>query len=80
MKRSKTKILSQILQKLDGGDYRKTQIVYALMLNYSRAEDHLVELETKGYLTYDTHDRYYRITPAGRELAGLLKHVEEMLK
>jgi len=73
--RSRTDIVSQILEIANGGT-SKTRIMYGAFLSYTQLSDYLSTLMANGLLEHDAAQRIYKTTEKGQKL---LKACAQML-
>jgi predicted transcriptional regulator len=63
--RSRTDIISQILDAANGGGTTKTQIMYKSCLNYNKLKECLAVLTESGLLSYDVQTVTFKTTEKG---------------
>ena len=76
--RSKTQIISDILQAADIGT-GKTKIMYNAFLSYSLVTKYVDFLTDNGMLLYDEKTRLYRILEKGRRFLIIYDEVNKLL-
>jgi predicted transcriptional regulator len=72
--RSRTDIVSQILQSANGGT-TKTRIMYNAYLSYAQLKEYLVALTENGLLEHLPENNTFRTTPKG---LSFIKTYEKM--
>jgi predicted transcriptional regulator len=63
--RSRTDIISQILEVSNGGGATKTKIMYKSCLNYNKLKECLAVLTESGLLSYDVQTVTFKTTEKG---------------
>jgi predicted transcriptional regulator len=63
--RSRTEIISQILDIASGGSATKTKIMYQACLNYNKLKEYLTVLTEGGLLRYDVQTVTFKTTEKG---------------
>ena len=76
--RSRTDIVTQILQAANGGS-TKTKIMYKAFLSFPQLKEYLGLLMEKGLLEYIATDHEYRTTDKGKQFMKLYKDVGHLI-
>lgn len=63
--RSRTEIMSKILNDANGGGATRTKIMYSAFLSYVQMKDYLTVLTQNGLLSYDIDTRTFKTTEKG---------------
>jgi predicted transcriptional regulator len=75
--RSRTDIVSQILDAANGGS-TKTKIMYKAYLSYAQLKEYLAILVENGLLEYDEAEQKYRTTDKGMKFVRVYQHMDEL--
>ena len=75
--RSRTDIVSQILDAANGGT-TKTKIMYKAFLSYAQLKEYLSILVENGLLKYDEAEQKYHITDKGTKFMRVYQHMDEL--
>jgi predicted transcriptional regulator len=78
--RSRTDIISQILEIGNGGGATKTQIIYKAFLNYDNLKEYLAILTESDLLRYDLDTRTFKTTEKGLTFLQAYSQIDQMLK
>ncbi|MEP0825740.1 MAG: hypothetical protein HRF40_09655 [Nitrososphaera sp.] len=78
--RSRTEIVSEILEVAKGDGVSKTRIMYGAYLSFSQLKEYLSLLLHNGMLSYNKTDKRYRITQKGHEFLRAHQSIEGMLQ
>ena len=77
--RSRTDIVSQILEAANGGA-TKTKIMYKAYLSYAQLKEYLPVLEQNGLLAYDKGEQIYRTTQKGLHFLNITNSLQGMME
>jgi predicted transcriptional regulator len=77
--RSRTDIVSQILESANGGA-TKTQIMYKVFLNYEQLKEYLVILLRSGLLDYDPKTLRYKTAIKGLQFLKTYNQMIEVMR
>jgi predicted transcriptional regulator len=75
--RSRTDIVSQILDAANGGT-TKTRIMYKAFLSYAQLKEYLSILVQNGLLRYDEAEQTYSTTEKGTKFMRVYQHMDEL--
>jgi predicted transcriptional regulator len=75
--RSRTDIISQILEAASGGA-TKTKIMYRAFLSYAQLKEYLNVLTTNGLLDYNSSEQIFRTTEKGSKFLKLYSQIGEI--
>ncbi len=81
--RSKTEIVSQILDVVNGNSYdgvTETKIMYDVYLSSGQLREYLIALTVHGLLIYDSPMRRYNITRKGLRFLELYNKLGDIMK
>ena len=78
--RSRTEIISQILETANGGNATKTKITYKALLGYDQLKENLAALTEKDLIRYDKNTQTYRTTERGLRFLQINNQIEVMIK
>jgi predicted transcriptional regulator len=73
--RSRTDIVSQILDAANGGS-TKTKIMYKAYLSYAQLKEYLSILVENGLLEYEEGERKYKTTDKGIKFQRVYQHMD----
>ena len=76
--RSRTDIVSQILEAANGGA-TKTKIMYKAYLSYAQLKEYLSTLLESGLLEYQEGNQVFRTTAKGMEFIKTYSKIGEMI-
>jgi predicted transcriptional regulator len=79
-KRSRTEILSQILEAANGGGVTKTRITYKAGLSYSQLKEYLMVLTESDLLGYDFGTQTFKTTEKGLTLLKIYNQMDDVIK
>lgn len=83
VRRSRERIVLDILDSLAVRDHRKTELAYELNLNFRLANRHLERLVETGSVAWNERTNHWYLTPAGEDcrktLRKSLKAIEAIL-
>ncbi len=77
--RSRTDIISQILEAANGG-VTQTKIMYKALLNYAQMKQYLMLLTQNGLLSYDLDTRTFKTTEKGLRFLYTYNQMYGMIK
>jgi predicted transcriptional regulator len=75
--RSRTDIVSQILDSANGGS-TKTKIMYKAYLSYAQLKEYLSVLTENGLLEYEEGENKFRTTDKGMKFMRVYQHMDEL--
>jgi predicted transcriptional regulator len=78
--RSRTDIISQILETANGGDATKTKIIYKAFLSYSQMKEYLTILTEKDLLRYDQETHTFKTTEKGLRFLEIYNQMGDVMK
>jgi predicted transcriptional regulator len=78
--RSRTDIISQILEIANSGGAAKTKIFYNVLVNYEKLREYLTILIESDLLIYDHEMHTFRTTDKGRMFLQAYNQIDQMLK
>lgn len=78
--RSRSEIVSQILQAAIGGSATNTKIMYKACLNYNQLKDYLTILIESDLLSYDEDAQTFKTTEKGLTFLQAYSQIDQMLK
>lgn len=76
--RSRTDIVSQVLEAANGGA-TKTKIMYKAYLSYAQLKEYLSILTEKGLLQYVEGERIYKTTDKGNKFIRVYQHMDNLV-
>jgi predicted transcriptional regulator len=77
--RSRTEIVSMILEAANGGGTTKTKIMYKAFLSYSQLKEYLSVMIKKNLLEYSDGTKTFRTTEKGLNLLKMHNEIDELL-
>jgi predicted transcriptional regulator len=77
--RSRTEIVSEILELAKGEGISKTKIMYGAYLSFSQLKEYLNLLLYNGMLSYNKANNKYRTTQKGLEFLKAHQYIDGML-
>ena len=77
--RSRTDIISGILDVANGGSATRTKIMYKAYLSYGQLKEYLSVLTDSGLLSYDAHTQTFKTTEKGLRLLGAYNQMHDMI-
>lgn len=77
--RSRTEIVSEILELAKGEGMSKTKIMYGAYLSFSQLKEYLNLLLYNGMLTYNKGTNKYRTTQKGMDFLKAHQYIDDML-
>jgi predicted transcriptional regulator len=78
--RSRTEIVSMILEAANGGGTTKTKIMYKAFLSYSQLKEYLSVLIKNNLLEYTDGTKTFRTTEKGLNLLKMHNEIGELLQ
>jgi predicted transcriptional regulator len=75
--RSRTDIVSQILDAANGGS-TKTKIMYRAYLSYAQLKEYLSILVENGLLEYEEGEHKYKTTPKGIKFQRVYQNMDDL--
>jgi predicted transcriptional regulator len=76
--RSRSEIISMILDSMSSGHATKTKIMYKAYLSYMQLKEYLSFLEETKLIQYDSETGGYGLTDKGRKLMRLYEKIGDM--
>jgi predicted transcriptional regulator len=78
--RSRTDIISEILDVANGGSATRTKIMYKAYLSYNQLKEYLMLLTENKLLSYDAYSQTYRTTEKGLRFLDISNQMDDMIK
>ena len=78
--RSRTEIMSEILGIANGGNARKTKILYQAFLSHVQMKRHLIVLTQNGLLNYNVDTQTFKTTEKGLRFLETCNKMDGMIK
>jgi predicted transcriptional regulator len=78
--RSRTDIISEILDVANGGSATRTKIMYKAYLSYNQLKEYLMLLTENNLLSYDAYNQTYRTTEKGLRFLDICNQMDDMIK
>jgi predicted transcriptional regulator len=78
--RSRTDIISEILDVANGGSATRTKIMYKAYLSYNQLKEYLMLLTENNLLSYDAYNQTYRTTEKGLRFIDICNQMDDMIK
>ena len=78
--RSRTDIISEILDVANGGSATRTKIMYKAYLSYNQLKEYLMLLTENSLLSYDAYNQTYRTTEKGLRFLDICNEMDDMIK
>jgi predicted transcriptional regulator len=78
--RSRTEIISQILETANGGRAKKTKILYKAFLSHAQLKDYLTILTDSDLLRYDLDTQTFKTTEKGLRFLEIYKRIDDVVK
>jgi predicted transcriptional regulator len=75
--RSRTDIISQMLEAANGGA-TKTKIMYTAYLSYAQLKEYLSVMMENGLIEYVEGVRLYRTTAKGLKFVGMYSQIDDL--
>jgi predicted transcriptional regulator len=76
--RSRSEIISSILQVINGNSARVTEIQYKAYLSYNVLKEYLVHLLENDLVEYSEGERTFKTTPKGMQFLQVSTRIEEL--
>jgi len=76
--RSRTDIVTQILDAANGNGANKTRIMYKAYLSYAQLKEYLSILITNGLLEENQAEKLYKTTEKGIKFMRVYSHMDEL--
>ncbi|MFY9964784.1 MAG: winged helix-turn-helix domain-containing protein [Nitrososphaeraceae archaeon] len=76
--RSRTEIVSLILEAANGGGATKTRIMYKAFLSFAQLREYLTMLQESGLIEYEGGKQTYRTTEKGMSLLQIYEKIYEL--
>jgi len=76
--RSRTDIVSQILEAANGGA-TKTKIMYKAYLSYAQLKEYLSIMTENGLLEYVEGEHIYKTTDRGNKFMRVYQHMDDLI-
>jgi predicted transcriptional regulator len=78
--RTRTDIISQILEAANGGNVTKTKIMYKAYLSFTQMKEYLMLLTENDLLRYEKDTQTFKTTEKGMRLLQMYNHIEDLIK
>jgi predicted transcriptional regulator len=78
--RSRIDIISRILETANGGNARKSKILYKGFLSYAQMKEYLMLLTEKDLLCYDEDTQTFKTTEKGLRFLNVYNQMDGMIK
>jgi predicted transcriptional regulator len=78
--RSRTDIISQILEAANGGDATRSKIMYKAFLSYSQLKEYLTVLTESDLLSYDQETHTFKTTEKGLRFLQIYNRISDVIK
>jgi predicted transcriptional regulator len=78
--RSRTEIISQILDTANGGGITKTKLMYKVFLSHDQLKEYLTVLTESDLLHYDFVSRTFKTTEKGLRFLNLYNQIDQLMK
>ena len=78
--RSRTEIMSKILNDANGSGATRTKIMYGAFLSYAQMKDYLTVLTQNGLLSYELDTRTFKTTEKGLRFLEACNQMDDMMK
>jgi predicted transcriptional regulator len=78
--RSRTDIISEILDAANGGSATKTKIMYQAFLSFVQLKEYLMILTKSDELTYDSNTHTFKTTEKGLKFLEAYNQMDNMIK
>jgi len=78
--RSRTEIVSNILDAANGGGATKTKIMYAAFLSYAQLKEYLSVLIENNLIEYSDGSQTYKTTEKGLNYIKMYREIGELLQ
>jgi predicted transcriptional regulator len=78
--RSRTDIISEILDAANGGGATKTKMMYKAYLSYAQMREYARVLTENNLLNYDTYTQTFKTTEKGLRFLETYNQMDDMIK
>jgi predicted transcriptional regulator len=78
--RSRTDIISQILETANGGDATRSKILYKALLSSSQMKEYLTVLTESDLLRYDQQRHTFKTTQKGLRFIEIYNQISDLMK
>jgi predicted transcriptional regulator len=78
--RSRTDIISQILETANGGDATRSKILYKALLSSSQMKEYLTVLTESDLLRYDQETHTFKTTQKGLRFIEIYNQISDLMK
>ena len=78
--RSRTDIISEILDVASSGGVTRTKIMYRVYLSFSQLKTYLMFLTENNLLSYDAYTKTFKTTEKGLKFLNISNHMDEMIE
>ena len=78
--RSRTDIISEILDEANGGSATKTKIMYHAFLSFVQLKEYLMILTKSDLLRYDSNTHTFKTTEKGLKFLEAYNQMDNMIK
>jgi predicted transcriptional regulator len=77
--RSKTEIISKILDAANGGGATRTKIMYRAYLSYNQMKEYVQRLTERDLLHYDENTQTFKTTEKGLRFLQVYNQISDMI-
>jgi predicted transcriptional regulator len=77
--RSRTEIISKVLDAANGGGATRTKIMYRAYLSYTQMKEYVELLTERGLLNYDLDKQTFRTTEKGLRFLQAYNQISDMI-
>ncbi len=77
--RSRTELISQILEAATGSGITKTRLMYKAFLSYQQLKEYLRILIENGLIEYDQPNQLYKTTDKGHKFLKIYNQLNEFV-
>lgn len=78
--RSRIDIISRILETANGGNARKSKILYKGFLSYAQMKEYLMLLTEKDLLCYDEDTQTFKTTEKGLRFLEIYNRLDDIMR
>lgn len=78
--RTRTKIISVILETANGGNATRTKIMYKALISYGQSKEYLRMLTESDLLSYNSDTRTFKTTEKGLRFLDTCNQMDGMIK
>jgi predicted transcriptional regulator len=78
--RSRTDIISDILDAANGGGATRTKIMYKAYLSYNQLKEYLMFLTENNLLSHDPYSQTFKTTEKGIKFLDICNQMDDMIK